>query len=343
MATSGTVGATVIDTITVLEHAFRRCGVMASAVSGELLQSARDNLYFLLSDLANRGLSLWCVQKYALVTLPDQQFYTLDPGVVGVLGVQYRTVTDAGGAYALSGPAYLGTDTGTGNTPAVIGAVIQLSTPAVVSLVVESSADGVTWVQRGAYAPVLSMLAGVYYSLDLDNTVAAQFWRVRNLTGNLPAVSWLSFPTQPYEVPLGRFNRDDYINLPNKTFPALGQKALQYWYDKQTTPRIWVWPQGSNPQPPPVNTQDQIVVWAQRHIQDVGALTNTLDIPQRWLESIILLLSCRCATEIPPAQLPPGRLEYLEMKSQEHLAQAEDGENDGAPIRLAPVIRGYTR
>ena len=86
-----------------------------------------------------------------------------------------------------------------------------------------------------------------------------------------------------------------------------------------------------------------MVIWSQRHIQDVGALSNTLDIPQRWLESIILLLACRCAVELPAGELPPGRLEYLEGKSAQHLAQAEDGESDGSPIRIAPNIAGYTR
>ena len=135
---------------------------------------------------------------------------------------------------------------------------------------------------------------------------------------------------------MAKLSNDDYVALPNKTFSVpVGSKSLQFWFDKQTAPRIWIWPasQGS---------VDQIVVWGQKHIQDVGALTNTLDVPQRWLESIILLLACRCAVELPTGELPPGRLEYLEAKSAEHLAQAEDGESDGAPIRLSPNIQGYT-
>jgi hypothetical protein len=136
---------------------------------------------------------------------------------------------------------------------------------------------------------------------------------------------------------MAKLNGDDYQNLPNKTLSVpSGSKSLQYWFDKQVSPRIVIWPasQGST---------DQIVIWTQRHIQDVGALTNTLDIPQRWLESIILTLACRCALELPAGELAPGRYELLSAEAQIHLTQAEAGESDGAPIRIMPNIRGYSQ
>ena len=93
----------------------------------------------------------------------------------------------------------------------------------------------------------------------------------------------------------------------------------------------------------PNTSSDQIVVWNQRQIQDVGSLSGLLEIPQRWQESIIFSLACRVALEIPPGELPPGRLEFLENKAEYHLNRAEDGESDGSPIKLAPNVRGYTR
>jgi hypothetical protein len=47
--------------------------------------------------------------------------------------------------------------------------------------------------------------------------------------------------------------------------------------------------------------------------------------------------------ELPAGEVPPGRLEYLDSKAEYHLNRAADGESDGAPIRLQPAIRGYTR
>lgn len=335
MATSGTVGQTAIDVTSVIEHAYRRCGKLASTISSELQLSARENLYFLLSDLANRGLSLWCVQKQVLGVSTGQVQFPLQVGTVDVMTALYRTKTDLTGD-SLSGAGYQGLDLGAGNEAAVYNAAITFTTATNAALVLESSTDGSAWVQQAMFPGGVTVAANTWICTDAENAPVVRYWRVRDTSGALPAVGTLTFSTNPYEVPMSKLSNDEYAALPNKTFSVpTGSKSLQFWFDKQTTPRLWVWPSSQG-------NADQIVVWVQRHIQDVGALTNTLDVPQRWLESIILLLACRCAVELPTGELPPGRLEYLEQKSAEHLAQAEDGESDGSPIRLAPNIGAYT-
>jgi hypothetical protein len=128
-------------------------------------------------------------------------------------------------------------------------------------------------------------------------------------------------------------NKDDYFSLPNKTFQA--NKSLQYWFDKQIAPQIWLWPVP--------NTADQIALQYHRQIEDAGSLNNLLEVPQRWYEYVVFGLACRVAVELPNGELPPGRLEYLEQKAEYHLQRAADGESDGAPIKLQPAIRGYTK
>ena len=335
MATSGTIGATPINVTTLIEHAYRRCGKLASTISSELQLSARENLYFVLSDLANRGLSLWCLQKQVIGVQPNQVQFPLAIGTVDVHTTLYRTKTDLTGD-TISGVDYQGLDLGVGNEAAVYNAAITFTGATTPTLVLEASSDNATWVQQAAFPSGVAVAANTWICADAENSQAVQYWRVRDTSGTLPTVGTLTFSTDPYEIPMSKLSNDDYAALPNKTFSVpSGSKSLQFWFDKQTSPRIWIWPASEG-------ATDQIVVWAQRHIQDVGALTNTLDVPQRWLESIILLLACRCAVELPSGELPQGRLEYLEAKSAEHLAQAEDGESDGSPIRLAPNIGGYT-
>ncbi len=335
MATSGTVGQTVIDVTNVIEHAYRRCGKLASTISSELQLSARENLFFLLSDLANRGLSLWCVQKQVLGVTANQVQFPLQAGTVDVMTTLYRTKTDLTGS-TISGVGWQGIDLGVGNETAAYNAAITFTGATTPTLVFESSTDNVTWIQQASFLSGVAVAANTWICVDADNAPAVQYWRVRDTSGILPTVGTLVFSAMPYEIPMAKLSNDDYAALPNKTFTVpSGSKSLQFWFDKQTTPRLWIWPASQA-------SDDQIVVWTQKHIQDVGALTNALDIPQRWLESIILLLACRCAVELPIGELPPGRLEYLEAKSAEHLAQAEDGESDGSPIRLAPNIGGYT-
>ena len=90
MATSQTVGRTSVSVTSLVEHAFRRCGKLASTISGELQMSAKENLFFLLTDLANRGLSLFCQKKTVLQTIADNvtsaAALTTDQGPVLVEG-----------------------------------------------------------------------------------------------------------------------------------------------------------------------------------------------------------------------------------------------------------------
>ncbi len=334
MATSGTVSRTSVDVTAIVEHAFRRCGKLASTISSELQLSARENLYFLLSDLANRGLSLWCTQRYVLGVQAYQPTMTLPAGVVDVLNALYRTKTDLTASAVLSGAGYYGQDLGSATT--VYTATIIFTAATTATLVLESSDDNVTWVQRGTF-PINSTPALAPICADVDDVVSARYWRARETSGTIPAVSALVLSNEVHEVPMGVLSRDDYANLPNKAQSApAGSKSLTYWFDKQVTPRLWIWPVSEA-------SIDQVVVWTQRHIQDVGALTNTLDIPQRWYESIILTLACRCALELPAGELPVGRYALLSAEAERHLQQAEDGESDGSPIRLVPNIAGYTR
>lgn len=335
MTTSGTVGQTTIDVTTIVEHAFRRCGKLASTVSGELQVSARENLGFLLSDLANRGLSLWCVTKHVLGVTPYQSVFDLPVGSVDVLNVLYRTQTELTGT-TLSAAGWQGVDLGSATV--VTNAAIQFTSTGSSTLVLEGSDDSfATYTQYAAFPTLLTLPSATWLCADADNSAAHQYWRVRDTSGTLPTVAELRFSNDANEVDMTRMSNDEYVNLPNKTHSSAGvdARSLQYWFDKQVAPRLWVWPVGSG-------DSGQLVVWTQRHVQDVGAFSNTLDVPQRWLESIILTLACRCAVELPAGELPAGRLEYLEGKAAEHLAQAEDSESDGAPIRLSPNIRGYT-
>ena len=332
MATSGTVDQTQIEVAKLIDHAFRRCGKLASTISGELLQSARDNLFLLLTDLANRGLTLFCVEKYTLGTTPGQAVYTLPSGVVDALNVLYRTTSVLSGT-TITGLGWQGVDLATPQAVSTVG--FKFAAATVASLALETSTDAVVW--KLQYTVAVNADADAWVYQDVDTAPVTRYWRLRNPLGILPTLTTLELNAPGYEVTMSALSRDDYVSLPNKMFVGgAGSKTLQYWFDKQVTPRLWVWPVTQN-------SADQIVVWSQRYIQDVGDLTNTLAVPSRWLESVILTLACRVALEIPAQELPPGRLELLEAKAAEHLERAEDGERDGTPIRIQPNIRGYTR
>ena len=53
MAYSGTVGTTVIQVQTLIDHGARRAGKLAEELTSEQVLSARESLFFLLSNLIN--------------------------------------------------------------------------------------------------------------------------------------------------------------------------------------------------------------------------------------------------------------------------------------------------
>jgi hypothetical protein len=132
---------------------------------------------------------------------------------------------------------------------------------------------------------------------------------------------------------MSRLNRDDYTNLPNKNFTA--NQPFQYWFDRTIPePTIFLWPT-------PNDAFVQMTVWYSRQIMDVGALTNELEIPQRWYEAVVMNLAHRLSLELP--QVPMDRVVYLEKMAAQYLNEAEQEERDKSPIYYAPNISVYTK
>jgi hypothetical protein len=84
-----------------------------------------------------------------------------------------------------------------------------------------------------------------------------------------------------------------------------------------------------------------MTVWYSRQIQDVGALTDELEIPQRWYLAVQSMLAHQMSMELPGVDLQ--RITYLEAQAEKYLYQAEQEERDKSPIYWAPNISVYSR
>src|SRR4051812_15176923 len=144
MTISGTIGSTTVDVTTLIEHAFRRCGQLAPSISAEQQISAKENLFFMLSDLANRGISLWCVQKNVLGVALNQKAYNLPVGTVDVLRANYRNASFVGTPASVSALVWFA-DSGSGSTNAVSTIGVLSATAQTLTLVVETSSDNSSW------------------------------------------------------------------------------------------------------------------------------------------------------------------------------------------------------
>jgi len=350
--TSGTVGQTVITVQQLIDHGARRAGKLAEELTDEQVLASKDSLYYLLSNLVNRGIQYWCIQKVVYGLVPDHYIYYLDTGINDVLNANYRTVTTnttggysttGNGSYAFDGQ-YTNICQCTNNTSSIginlgSGGGIYMGTvgilPAVsgsVTIQIQYSSDGSNWTT--VYSPgAVSWVSGTWIYYDLDPSATQPYWRIIQTSGINMGVYQVVFGSNATEIPLARMNRDDYTNLPNKNFT--NNYPLQYWFDRNIPqPGMYLWPT-------PQTYAPQIVAWCHRYVQDVGSLQGQIEIPQRWYLAIQNMLAHQMALELPAVD--PARIGLIKAEAQETWMQAEQEERDKSPIYFAPNISPYTR
>lgn len=328
MAYSNTVSRTVFNTRKVIENAVRRCKVPAEQISAEYVDIANDQLYLILSDLANQGAPLWCIEKQILPLYDGVGDVTLDTKTVDILNSNFRQLQTVTG---------VNVDTSTSRTIDFGGATFVTTvgikwSAASVPVAFERSPDGIVWETIQTETPVAT--AGEWTWYDLDSSVATEFFRVRATSGTL-GFSLIYTGNTPTEIPLARMNRDDYTNLPNKSFQS--NRPLQYWFDRQIpNPIMHLWPV-----PNAAAETSQLVLWRHRYIMDVGTMTQELEVPQRWYEAIVAGLAAKMAMEM--IEVDAGLIPMLDAKAAQALYVAQAEERDNSPMTIAPNISMYTR
>lgn len=351
MATSGTVSATVFNTNNILDQAFKRCKVQPATVSSEMQQTALDSLYLLISSLCNRGLQLWTVERLILPFYLGDVNVPFPVGTIDLLNTNYRTLSRYNGtATASSGVADLFDDgdltTSCAQTSPNGWMKLQLETAQIVTslginmktagtynLTVSHSNDNITYTPVLAPGPV-SYETGEWHWYDINPSVTAAFWKLTETGGATLDVAEFVVAGNPTEIPIARLNQDDYTNLPNKTFRG---RPLQFWLDRQLAyPIAKLWPT------PNQEAQfAQFVAWRQRHIMDVGSLTQTIELPQRWVDAITWELAYRLCFELPDVDI--NMADRIKPQAAEAMMMAFNEERDNSPFMMSPNISMYTR
>ena len=328
MALSNTVSQTVFNTGRVIDNAFRRCRIPTAQITSEYIQIANDQLYLLFGELANQGVPLWTIEKQIYPLYDGIGDLTTTTGTVDILNSNLRMLQQVTGAN-YDAPTYREVDFMEATFVTTVGV---FWTAASVPLSLQRSDDGATWTTIQTETP--SAAAGEWTWFDLNSSVAARYFRVLATSGTL-SFSQIYLGNTPTEIPLARINRDDYTNLPNKSFQS--SRPLQFWFDRQVNqPVMHLWPV-----PNAQATTYQIVLWRQRYIMDVGTMTQELEIPQRWYEAIVALLASRLAVET--LEVDPQTIPVLTALADKALAIAQSEERDNSPMMIQPNISAYTR
>jgi hypothetical protein len=199
---------------------------------------------------------------------------------------------------------------------------------ATTNVTVASSTDGVTW--STLLSPTETWATDTWYWYDLTALTTAQYFRVAgdaNIT-----VTEFYLATNVADLPVVQWNRDTWATINNKA--QMGKPSTNYYFEKLVNPTLTLWPV-------PNNDYDQLLVFTERQVQDVGTLSQQIEVPQRWLESVTWLLSARVGFEVPGVD--PARLTMVVQMADKMLIEVEQDESDGAPIALQPNISVYTR
>lgn len=350
MSYSGTVGQTTISVQQLIDHGARRSGKFAEELTIEQVQSAKESLFYILSNLINQGVQYFAIKKQVIGLNANQAQYTLPAGSNDVLNALYRRMQrPTGSPFASSGSAALAFDSNTatsvvqnaingniginfGTSPVYAGSIGIL--PAVsgsFDILLEWSNDGTTWTTLYDTG-VTTWVSGSWLWYDIDPGVSASYYRMRETGGNTLNVSEFYVGNNSTEITMSRLNRDDYTNLPNKNFTS--NQPFQFWFNRTIPlPTLTLWPVPSDP-------FVQVTVWYSAYVQDIGALSGQLAIPDRWYLAIQCMLAHQMSQELPSVDI--ARIQYLEGQAEKYFQMAEQEERDKSPIYLQPQIGVYT-
>lgn len=349
MATSGTSGTLTISVQELIDDAHRMCFVPPQALTEEQLAFARRQLGLMLSAWANKGYNLYTIEIALIGQSVGKRAYSLPSGTINVLNLQRRNVVTqgtAGGASSAGGTvanAFDGdlttvcTQTSAdgnlsydfGDTVTVTTAAYSSSGAATLDLIWESSTDNSTW------STVLDTASRSYpYKeliwYDFNAPIAGRYFRVRETGGATLATRQVVFGRSPTDTSISRQNRDDYAGQVDRTVQG---DPTSYWYDRQIDPQVYVWPASRS-------NFDALVAWVTKQIEDVGAYTNTISVPQRWQDAVQFELAARVSLNLQGVD--PTRRNELRQLAQEAFMAASDEEQDRSDLFLTPEIGGYS-
>jgi hypothetical protein len=332
MATSGTVGVTALDIAKIIEKTYRRCGIPTGAITPEMIEVAKENLFLLFNNWSNRGINLWAVDRPFLGLNTNVQEYIMPTGTIDVLNALHRNLTHATPTTT--------TVTSTTQIDYVFDTALQLPMYGIkpsadytgVSFTWAGSADGITFVTQDTQT-LQNLTAGTNYWYESPINGSYQYWRLSITSVHTNTAMSVSLISGFTDLVMSRLNRDDYMALPNKTFE--GTPSLQYFFNRQMLPTMTLWPV------PSVETHCLALV-IHRQIQDVGdSLTATIEVPDRWLDAFSWNHAAMCAVETPA--VAQDRINLVQQQSVQSLMNAESEERDSAPIYITPNITVYTR
>ena len=219
------------------------------------------------------GLHLWTQKKAVLWLDEDQAEYALGTGSTDHAADEDEIISTTLSADAASGDTLC---TPTLTTGMAIGDVIG----------VVQDDDTIHWTTIAATAP-FELTVALTDDAASGNAVYTYTAAVER---PLRIVNAYRRDANDYDIPMQRYSRQEYETL---SYKSSSGTPICFYYDPQLIQgKFYVW------QPPQNDKDYRIYFTYQRTIEDVDALTDTLDFPQEWTEAIAYNLAVRIAPRV---------------------------------------------
>lgn len=346
---SGTFLFAASESRIIIEDAYRRTGIVPSALTQEQIESAQISTNLILAAWLNRGLNLYTVKQEMLQLIPMQATYVLPATTSTVLEVTLRTSQRnlGGTAFSSSGVA-ANSFNGVAGSACIQNAIngnigyqwaadnqfniqlvgIQSNVNRNYDLVFEVSNDGMTWDEVGA-PPAQAFALGVINWFVIDAPVFGSFFRIRETAGATLNMQQLYFNTALTDLILSAASRAEYMTYPNKNL--VGRPSL-FYFNRQTDPTITLWPV-------PSQQYNNLFYTRVEEIQDVGTLQNNIAVPSRFYSALTWQLAHSLASKMNGFDL--NKLNMLYTYAQEEFRLASEEDTERVPLRIYPDVNGY--
>lgn len=328
----------------IITDAYERTGVVVDFAVQQKITTALRSINFILQSWMNKRLNLFTIKQGMLSLNAGQSAYVIPDHAVDILEATIRTSSRNLGGTASSTPmtggvaqnafdgnpathclqtapnGWISYSWSNINYPISMLGVTSF-VDAQYTLVAEYSFDGSTW------NTTLSIPTQDYGQLALNwfvipVPVPAQYFRIRETGGATLDISELYFNTNINDLPITKMSRSEYVAYSNKN--QTGQPSI-FWVDRQIVPVLYLYQT-------PDGIYNNLYYTYKRQIQDIGRMTNTAEIPARFLDALTAELAYRLAVK-------EGRLDRVSILKQDAMesfgaAAFEDGER--VTVRVTP-------
>lgn len=355
MATSNTYAFgtnTQIDDL--IRESFERIGIVGNEFTGLQTQSAIMSANLELTSWMGKVPLSWTRKRLMFSLYENQPIYKLPitiTQVVDVVALNPQRLNTGGVAFSSEGGdaancfdpsatigciqtapnGYISYDYGAGNSNSILYVGVTPLTQSEYKLSVDYSFDNINWFTTHE-APTQTYFANQTTWFVIQNALNARVWRIRETGGAILAIQQIYF-SQPTNVGTGdrwltSLSYTEWMQISTKMnagYPS------SYFFNAQIQPTLTLWPV-------PNNTFTNILYTAYQYIQDVNALFDQFDIPQRFYDALIAGISSRLAVKFAPDRFP-----MMKADAAESFALAIKTDFENVTLRFQPDFTAYMR